>query len=118
MSPVDPRLWMAEAPPVDAAEVAPLFRPHLPPVIRGRDVVDVALPEPELMPAAVASGMEGVEKGAQRPREARTPSRRTASASAPRTPARRTAEPPAPEPPIEGQTELPLTDHQPTLWSL
>jgi hypothetical protein len=101
-----------------ASEFGPTFRPHLPPVIRGRDVVDVELPEQELMPVAVASGMERAEKGAQRPSPGRTAHGGPAPAATPSTPARRTAEPPAAEPPIEGQTQLPLTYRQVTLWSL
>lgn len=72
---------------------------------------------PQVLPAPVASGMERAESGAHRPSPGRTAHGGPAPATAPRTPARRTAEPIAPEAPIEGETQLPLTEHQPTLWS-
>lgn len=83
---------MPHVDPRPCSEWAPIFHPHLPPVIRGREVVDVAPPEPELMPAAVASGMEGPGKGAQCPSPGLAARSGPVSATTPRTPARRTAQ--------------------------
>ncbi|MFF2502149.1 DUF6011 domain-containing protein [Streptomyces sp. NPDC058067] len=94
----------------------PIYHPHLPPVIRGRRVVDVALPEPSDAPRCRLCGRvlrsEGSRAVGLGPRCARRLSGRTAARASPAAP---TA---TPVPHIPRQTALPLQPFQPTLESL
>lgn len=105
--------------PVATAVFGPTWHPHLPPVIRGRDVVDVALPGdgPELnAPRCAACGRllrdEASKVRRLGPVCARRLGGRTAARASPVTPHAATI------PHIPGQTALELQPFQPTLESL
>ena len=105
--------------PAPVAEFGPTWHPHLPPVIRGRDVVDVALPGdgPDSDPPRCAACGRLLRDEASKVRRlgpvcARRLGGRTAARASPVTPHA------APIPQIPGQTALELVPMQPTLWSM